>query len=98
MPDTSQMLTLLGTFALAAVLALMGFFLATAVKRWSQREERPETFTFQDLRNMRDRGEITPTEFAAMRSTLLAEHGLGDDGSESEESKPAGPADDTSDD
>lgn len=32
-----------------------------------------QTFTFQDLRDLRDRGQITQQEFKKMRATLLAE-------------------------
>ncbi|MCK4343135.1 MAG: SHOCT domain-containing protein [Phycisphaerae bacterium] len=54
------------------VLAIAAGFLAVvAVRRWAHREERAETFTFQDLREMRARGEITEREFAAMRNVLL---------------------------
>ena len=50
-----------------------GFVVAVAVRRWAQREERAVgSFTFQDLRDMRARGEITEQEFAAMRTALLA--------------------------
>ena len=78
MPESNDLLSLLGWFAVAAVIALGGFFAAVAVRRWAQRDEPTQNFTFQDLRDMRARGEITPREFAAMRASLLAELDLDD--------------------
>jgi uncharacterized membrane protein len=62
------------TILLWLVLVIVGgFAVAVAVRRWAQREERAVgSFTFQDLRDMRARGEITEQEFAAMRTALLA--------------------------
>jgi len=73
MPETSQVLSVFGWFAVASVAALAGFCVIIAVRRWTQREESVETFTFQDLRDMRSRGEITEREFAAMRAALVAQ-------------------------
>ena len=56
---------------LAAVLALGGGYVVVAVKRWVQREEPPETFTLQDLREMRARHDITEQEYATLRAELL---------------------------
>ncbi len=60
-------------FVVAAVLALAGFYVAVAVRRWTQREETVANFTFQDLRDMKARGEITEPEFKAMRAAVLAQ-------------------------
>ncbi len=70
-PQTGDVVTIAIWFALAAVAAVVGFAVVVAVRRWAQREERTITFTFQDLRDMRARGEITEHEFAAMRTALL---------------------------
>ena len=71
-----EMLTLFIWFALAAVLALGGLYAAIGVRKWSQREDRPENFTVQDLREMKARGEISEREFAAMRTALLGQFDL----------------------
>jgi hypothetical protein len=72
-PDETPVLTVFIWFAGAAVLALGGFYVVRAVRRWIVQEDAPETFTIQDLREMRARGDITDPEFAAMRAKLLAQ-------------------------
>lgn len=67
-------------FTVAAVLGLGGYYIVVAVRRWVQREESIGTFTIQDLRDMRARGQINDQEFAAMRSALLAQLDLHDTG------------------
>jgi uncharacterized membrane protein len=69
--------------AVVVVVALAGFGVAVAVRRWMSREEPIETFTFQDLREMRARGDISEQEFAAMRAALLARMDLEADPRES---------------
>ena len=61
-------------FAVAAVAAVGGYYLVVAVRRWTQRDERVEAFTLQDLRDMRARGDINEQEFSAMRAAILARH------------------------
>ena len=56
---------------LAAVLALGGFLVALKVKSWSRRDQSPEPFTLQGLRDMRARKEITEREFSSLRAALL---------------------------
>ena len=65
-------------FIVAAVLVLCGYYVAVAVRRWVQRDETVATFTIQDLRDMRARGQISDQEFAAMRTALLAQLDLAD--------------------
>lgn len=72
-PNASDLLTVFLWFAVAAVLVAAGFVAALAVRRWTQREQSVVSFTFQDLREMRSRGDITDAEFAAMRAALLGE-------------------------
>lgn len=72
MPNTDELVSLFGWVAAAAVAALVGFLVAVAVRRWAQRDTHVQTFTFQDLRDMRDRGDISDREFEAMRTALLA--------------------------
>ncbi len=73
MPAANQIIRLFVWFVLATAAALAGFYLVIAVRRWAQKDERVTTFTLQDLREMRARGQITESEFAAMRATLLAQ-------------------------
>lgn len=68
-----QVLGVFVSFAAIAILILVGFYAAVAVRRWIQREDKVQSFTFQDLRDMRARGEINEQEFAAMRGALLAQ-------------------------
>lgn len=67
-----NMFALLMWLAVAVVAVGIGVAIIGIVRRWSQREEKIEAFTFQDLRDMRARGDITEAEFAAMRHTVLS--------------------------
>ena len=58
--------------AVGVALFLFGVYAALAVRRWAHREDQSATFTFQDLRDMRARGEISEQEFASVRNALLA--------------------------
>lgn len=62
----------LGWLAIALGAAVAGLIVVVAVRRWAQREQPHPTFTFQDLRDMQARGEITNEEFVRMRNALLA--------------------------
>ena len=76
-PDLSRVLVISLWVMLAAVLAISALYVALAVKRYLQREARPEPLTLQDLREMRARNEISDQEFAALRAAIL---GRMDDG------------------
>jgi len=91
MPQTGELLSLFGWVAVAAIIAVAGLLVAFAVRRWSQREDVPETFTFQDLREMRERGDITEHEYRAMRSNLLAGFDMDDSGPAGPSAGPSGP-------
>ena len=43
------------------------------VRKWAQREEPVGSFTLEDLRDLRARGQITEQEFAALRAALLSD-------------------------
>ena len=90
-----DVLVLFVWFVLAAIVALSGFYIAVVIRRWSQREVRATTFTFQDLRDMRARGQINDREFGAMRTALLAELELDEqaDTAPAEEPPPSPPGD-----
>lgn len=68
---TSDVLLMAGVIVFLAVAGLVGYLLARWAKNWGQRHNSPEPFTLQDLREMRERGEITPAEYDAMRGEIL---------------------------
>lgn len=77
-PGPGDLVSLFLWFGLAAVAAVAGYCVVLAVRRWAQREEHAATFTFQDLREMRARGQISEQEFASMRAALLGQFERGD--------------------
>lgn len=73
LPDTSGV-PIVGLWVMvAAILAIGGISVAMAVRRWAHREQPPEAFTLQDLRELRARNEISEQEFAALRAALLSQ-------------------------
>ena len=80
-PRAGDLLTVFLWFVVAAAVAVAGFYVAAAVRRWTERDQPVVSFTFQDLRDMRARGEISAREFVLMRSALLAELKLEDESS-----------------
>lgn len=54
--------------------AIGGFFLARMVRSWARADATVETFTLQDLREMRTRGEISDAEFERMRAAIIGQH------------------------
>ncbi len=71
-PAAGDVLEVFFWFAVAAAAALAGFYIAVAVRRWAQGSDAIQSFTFQDLRDMRARGQIDEREFTAMRAALLS--------------------------
>lgn len=70
MQEIAQVLVWLA-IVVGAIVA--GIAVVYGVRRWAQREEPAQTFTFEDLRQMRERGDITEIEYAAMRNALLTQ-------------------------
>jgi uncharacterized membrane protein len=66
---------LLLTLAVVLVVCGAGLVIAYMVKRWSRREHTSQTFTLQDLRELRDRGDITDPEYVALRTEILGRAG-----------------------
>ena len=71
-----------GNVVLWCALVLAGIVtlgvVAVAMRRWMMRDESTTTgpaFTLQDLREMRDRGDITSQEFDTMRAGILGSYG-----------------------
>lgn len=81
-------------FAVAAIASVGGYYLVVAVRRWTQREVQVETFTLQDLRDMRARGDISAQEFSAMRAALLARHTSHEEAAPPRGTTPTPPGDD----
>ena len=52
-------------------LGIVGAYFARAVRERMQQPPSAEPFTLQDLRAMRDRGDITAVEYETMRAGLL---------------------------
>ncbi|MBN2448032.1 MAG: SHOCT domain-containing protein [Phycisphaerae bacterium] len=57
--------------ALFVVVAVVGLALARRIQQWARADQVAEPFTLQDLREMRERGEISEIEFEAMRAGLI---------------------------
>jgi hypothetical protein len=57
---------------LAAILGVAGTRLALAVRRRFRTDPPTQTFTLQDLRELRDKGELSEQEFAALRALTLS--------------------------
>ncbi len=73
MPDSKELLPIFLTVSAVTVFAVAGLYTAAAVRRWAQGERSTKTFSLEDLRTMRASGEITETEFKALRAALLAQ-------------------------
>ena len=61
-----------GWIGLAVLLGLTGMFVIRRVRTWTQAEKEADAFTLQDLRNMHARGDISDTEFDAMRTDMIS--------------------------
>lgn len=52
--------------------AILGFLIARRVRSWSREtDQAPAHFTLQDLRQMRERGQISDTEYELMRAQVI---------------------------
>ncbi len=74
--DSADILTVFLWFAAAGLLTLVGFYAVVAMRKWTLRRDAVATFTLQDLREMRGRGEINDREFATLRTQLLDQMGV----------------------
>ncbi|MEP0846364.1 MAG: SHOCT domain-containing protein [Phycisphaerae bacterium] len=73
-------IAVIGVVAISA--GVMGYFVSRAIRRRLERSAAQAPFSLNDLRRMRDSGELTQAEYAAMRSSLF---GLPTDGARSAE-------------
>lgn len=71
MLDMSNVFTLGFLIMLAAIAAIGGFAVAARLRRWTTTEQPTEAFSMQDLREMRQRGQISDQEFETMRAAIL---------------------------
>jgi uncharacterized membrane protein len=56
------------------ILVIVGVAAAFRARKWANSEDSSQaTFTLQDLREMRDRGDITEVEFQTMRGEILGQ-------------------------
>lgn len=63
---------LLLSLLVVLVLVVVGVVVAFMARRWAKGDqELGEVFTLQDLREMRERGDISDVEFRAMRGDIL---------------------------
>ena len=65
---------------LLAVGTMCGLYVVFALKRWLRRDESIQNFTLQELRELRERGELTSAEFEALRGELIARVGRDPEG------------------
>ena len=92
-----EILSLAGLIGLAVVISLAGLLVARWLMGWIQRDVPRDAFTLQDLREMRDRGDISETEFNTMRQEILAAYAgrgaqAGSDGADDPDSAAGPPA------
>ncbi len=73
---------------LAAIVGIAGIYVAMSVRRWSRREQSPDSFTLQELREMRARQQISEQEFQALRAEILG-RASAETGPNSESAPPA---------
>lgn len=74
--DSSQSAIKVGLLILVlAVAAVAGLYVVVAIKRWLNRDESIDTFSLQELRELKQRGELTPAEFEALRGEIIASAG-----------------------
>ncbi len=57
---------------LVAALSAGGLLAAKWARRWAQRSEESHAFSLQDLRDMRERGDISEAEFTRLKSEITA--------------------------
>jgi uncharacterized membrane protein len=67
------LLAILGMLALVA--GIGGIYAAMKVRRWAQQQEPSESFTLQDLREMRARNDISEEEFQVLKAEVLGRAG-----------------------
>lgn len=66
--DAGLLLSLL----VVLILVVLGVVVAFMARRWAKGEEEfGDAFTLQDLREMRERGDISEVEFRTMRGEML---------------------------
>lgn len=73
MNDASLISDVFPLLALFVLLVVGGAIVLRAVQKWMRkpRQEEPFGFTLNDLRTMRERGELTSTEFDAARERVI---------------------------
>ena len=73
MPQANELLWSTVLIAAIGVGALLIVLVARAFRRRMRSNQNTETFTIQDLRNLRDAGDITQQEYEAMRAAVIGQ-------------------------
>ena len=72
MPRTTELLWyILGIGVIGVGTLLLGILAGRLVRKRLRSDQPTEPFTIQDLREMREREEITPQEYQAMRAAII---------------------------
>ena len=72
MPRSAELLWyILGIGVIGVGTLLLGILAGRLVKKRLRSDQPTEPFTIQDLREMREREEITPQEYQAMRAAII---------------------------
>ncbi len=74
MPPESAITSIAVWVGIAVVLVLVGGLAVRRLRNWVRRDDSAGALTMQDLRDMRDRGQITPEEYEVMRQKLIARY------------------------
>jgi hypothetical protein len=74
MPQTGELLWyIVGVTVVGLGAMLIGILAARAFKKGLRAEVRSEAFTIQQIREMRERGEITQKEYETMRAAVIGQ-------------------------
>lgn len=73
MPQTNELLWSVVLLTVLGVGALLLVFVARAYRKHVGRTPQTQTFTIQDLRELRDAGDITQQEYEAMRAVVIGQ-------------------------
>jgi hypothetical protein len=73
MPQTNELLWSVVLLTVIGVGALLLVFVARAYRKHLGRERQTQAFTIQDLRELRDAGDITQQEYEAMRAVVIGQ-------------------------
>ena len=73
MPGSNLMMQVAGMGILLVVLVVLGFVVVRIIKRRLQKDAPLDTFTLQDLRNLRAQGQLSDAEYERLRAMLIGQ-------------------------